>query len=385
MTFSAFAAGVAGTSLGLHALSTVLAAGRCRKGLPERAPPADLPPVSIVQPLCGVEPFSRQTLASIFALDYPEYEIIFCIADARDPIVPLVHRFIESHPEIPARLLVGEDRVSRNPKLNNVVKGWKAARHAWIAMADSNVLTPPDYLTRLVSRWRPHSGIVCSPPIGSQPENFAAHLECAFLNTYQARWQYAGESVGCGFAQGKTMLYRRDVIEAGGGIEALGVEIAEDAASTKLIRRAGLHAHLVDRPFAQPIGARRLRDVWMRQLRWARIRRESFTAPFILELVTTSVFTLLAAMIAAPEFDLSAIGGLWLAALIWYGSETGLAMAAGWPLSAWSPLAWLARDLMLPWLWVQGWMTGRVEWRGDPVSAMEEELAADAAGPLAQG
>jgi ceramide glucosyltransferase len=152
-----------------------------------------------------------------------------------------------------------------------------------------------------------------------------------------------------------------------------------------MIRRAGLHAHLVDRPFAQPIGHRRLRDVWKRQLRWARLRRESFTAHFTLELATTSVFTLLAAMIAAPEFDLSAIGGLWLAALIWYGSETGLAMAAGWPLSGWSPLAWLARDLMLPWLWVQGWMTGRVEWRGDPVSAMEEELAADAAGPLAQG
>ena len=83
-----------------------------------------------------------------------------------------------------------------------------------------------------------------------------AHLECAFLNTYQARWQYAAESVGHGFAQGKTMLYRRDVIEAAGGIEALGAETAEDAASTKLIRRQGLHVYLVDRPFAQPIGPR---------------------------------------------------------------------------------------------------------------------------------
>ena len=67
--------------------------------------------------------------------------------------------------------------------------------------------------------------------------------------------------LGFGFAQGKTMLWRRDVLEAGGGVEALGAEIAEDAASTKVVHRVGLRAHLVSRPFLQPIGARRLRDV----------------------------------------------------------------------------------------------------------------------------
>jgi ceramide glucosyltransferase len=385
MTISALAAGLVVTSLGLHVSSVALAAGRCRTGIPDRAPPPQLPPISIVQPLCGVEPYSRETLASIFAVDYPEYEIIFCIADAADPIAPLVRGFIAEHPEIPARLLVGADRVGVNPKLNNVVKGWKAARHPWIVMADSNVLMPPDYLTRLISRWRPESGIVCSPPIGSQPENFAAQIECAFLNTYQARWQYAGECIGFGFAQGKTMLYRRDVIEAGGGIEALGAEIAEDAASTKLIRRQGLHAHLVDRPFAQPIGPRRLRAVWMRQLRWSRLRRTTFPVCFTSEIITSSVFTLLAAAIAAPEFDLAASSAVLLAALVWYSSEAALAMAAGWPLGRWSLAAWLLRDLVLPWLWVQGWAGGQVEWRRAATSAGEEELASDAAEPLGQG
>ena len=235
MTISAFAAGFAATGLGLHVLSAVLAGGRCRKNLPERRPPAYLPPISIVQPLCGVEPYSRETLASIFALDYPEYEIVFCISPT--PRIRSPRSCVDSSmriPKFPRGCSSATIASAANPKLNNVVKGWKAARHAWIVMADSNVLMPPDYLTRLISRWRPDTGIVCSPPIGSRPENFVAHLECAFLNTYQARWQYAAESVGYGFAQGKTMLYRRDVIEAAGGIEALGVEIAEDAASTKL-------------------------------------------------------------------------------------------------------------------------------------------------------
>ena len=85
------------------------------------------------------------------------------------------------------------------------------------------------------------------------------------------------------------MLWRRDVLEAGGGIEALGAEIAEDAASTKLVHRAGLRAHLVDRPFQQPLGARALRDVWGRQVRWARLRRATFALYFAPEVLTSSL------------------------------------------------------------------------------------------------
>ena len=155
------------------------------------------------------------------------------------PIAPLVRGAIDANPHRPARLLIGDDRVSANPKLNNVVKGWKAARHDWVIIADSNVLMPSDYIQRLLARWGSDTGIVCSPPIGTRPEFFAADIECAFLNTYEARWQYAGDSSGYGFAQGKTMLWRREIIEAGGGIEALGAEIAEDAAATKLVNAQG--------------------------------------------------------------------------------------------------------------------------------------------------
>ena len=183
-------------------------------------------------------------------------------------------------------------------------------------IADSNVLMPSDYIQRLLARWRSDTGIVCAPPIGSRPETFAAEIECAFLNTYQARWQYAGESSGYGFAQGKTMLWRRETLEAGGGIEALGAEIAEDAAATKLIRAQGLNAHLVDRPFQQPLGQRRLRDVWSRQIRWARLRRATFPLFFAPEILTTSLLTLAAAAVGAPEFGVNIASGVAATAVV---------------------------------------------------------------------
>jgi ceramide glucosyltransferase len=376
MTGTQWAAAYCLIAVSIQMLSALIAIFRCAKRAAPMAPRAGAPAVSIVRPLCGIDPFARETLASTFELDYPAYEILFCLADGDDPVAPMVRRLMEAHPRIPARLLIGDDRPSSNPKLNNVVKGWKAAAHPWIVIADSNVLMPADYIQRLTARWRADTGIVCAPPIGAAPGSFAAEIECAFLNTYQARWQYTGETFGFGFAQGKTMLWRRPILEAGGGIEALGDEIAEDAAATKLIHKAGLHAHLVDAPFEQPLGPRRWREVWARQVRWARLRRATFPLHFAPELLTSGFFTLAAAFFGASEFGLDPLIALVTAALAWYGSEAALARAAGWRLSLWSLPAWIARDLALPWLWTQAWASDDFVWRGNAMSVAEDKTGA---------
>ena len=211
------------------------------------------------------------------------------------PVVPVIRRLIAEHPNVPARLLVGRDNVTSNPKLNNLIKGWRAARHDWVVMADSNVLMPPDYIDRLLSGWRADTGLLCAPPIGCMAQGFWAEVECAFLNTYQARWQYAADSVGLGFAQGKTMLWRRADLEKAGGIQALGAEIAEDAAATKVVRRAGRRVRLVDGAFGQPLGHRSARAVWQRQVRWAKLRRTTFPAFFLPEVLSGGFAPLLAA------------------------------------------------------------------------------------------
>jgi ceramide glucosyltransferase len=372
-TFAQFAAGYAIVATGLQGASVALAARKCRRPRHGYPAPAGAPAVSVVQPLCGVEAFSEATLEAAFALDYPEYELVLCIARPDDPAAPLARRAIERHPERKARLLFGDDRPSANPKLNNVVKGWKAARHAWIIIADSNVLMPPDYIQRMMASWRRGVGIVCAPPIGSSPESFAAEIECAFLNTYEARWQYAAEACGLGFAQGKSMLWRRDVLEAGGGIERLGDEIAEDAAATKLVRRAHLRPRLAVGPFDQPLGRRVWSEVWGRQARWARLRRATFPLFFAPELLTSGVLAIVAAIFGAAAFDFAPARFALAIALIWYGSEAALALLAGWRLAPATVLAFLLRDATLPWLWLQAWMIDDFEWRGHAMSTADEE------------
>ena len=270
----------------LHVASTALAMQRCRKREALLPPPKGAPPVSILRPLRGVDSTDELTLRSGFALDYPNFELIFCCADADDPAVALVNRLQAQHPAVKARLLIGNHAISANPKLNNLVKGWLAAGSDWIVFADSNVLMPRDYVQRLLAGWRHDTGILCSPPIGCNPQGFWAELECAFLNTYQARWQYAADSVGHGFAQGKTMLCAPARPRAGrrhpgaGRGDRRGRRRDQGRAPPGTARPSRRCA------FGQPLGERTARQVWERQMRWARLRRMSFPGCFAAEILT---------------------------------------------------------------------------------------------------
>ncbi|MCW1917740.1 glycosyltransferase [Rhodobacter sp. KR11] len=337
-----------------------------------RAPGADSgAPVTVLRPICGLENNLAETLESTFSAP-GAYEVIFCAADPADPAIALAQEIIARHPEVPARVLVGDDKISGNPKLNNLVKGWKAATHDLILMSDSNVLLPPDYLARLRGQMGPGVGLVSSPPIGIRPEGFAARLECAFLNTHQARWQMAGAALDQGFAQGKMLFWRRDVLERAGGIAALGTEMAEDVASTKVVRAAGLKVRLVGQFFEQPIGQRDFAVVWGRQIRWAKVRRMGFRALYVPEVLAGA---------ALPFVALLASGAFWALPgflLAWYLPEALLAARAGWPRQVEDIGAWVLRDALNPALWVLGWRGTSFEWRGN---AMDKSQVGGPVGP----
>lgn len=107
----------------VHVATSLSAAWRCRRAIEFRRSATQQAPVTIIRPLCGLDAFEEATLRSTFDLNYPQLEILLCCASATDPVVPLATRMIAEHPHVQARLLIGDDRVSDNPKLNNVIKG----------------------------------------------------------------------------------------------------------------------------------------------------------------------------------------------------------------------------------------------------------------------
>jgi len=319
-------------------LGICLAGWRLKRRDPENSLARQKPPVSIVVPLRGVESFTPLTLSRAFELDWPDYELLFCVADEFDPVIAQVRKAQSAFPSVSAQLLIGDDRISANPKLNNCVKGWLAARHEWVILA---------------------------------------HVECAFLNGAQGRWQYAAEAIGMGFAQGKSMLWNKPFLEDHGGIRALAAEIAEDAASTKLVRNAGRRVHLVSAPFEQPLGQRHAGEIWSRQARWARLRRVTFPQYFAPEILTGALPPLLFALTAAAMMDVNLLATALAVLVLIYGPELALTALNGWPISLHTLPAMIARDIIMPVIWTRSWIGSAVAWRGNvmTIGTAESTLA----------
>lgn len=372
MSITNSAAIIAAFLAGAQFVSVGLAAFRCRHPLNEAQAPDLAPGITLVRPLRGIEYSSRETLAASLVLTYPLHEVLFCVADAGDPIVQLVEDAISAHPNVDARLLIGADCIGANPKLNNMMKGWRQAKYPWTCFTDSNLLPPPDYLQRLVATWRPGTGAVSAPPAGSAPDGFWGEFECAFLNTFEARWQYAIDTLGLGFCQGKTLFLNRALL-AGRGLQALADEPAEDAAMTNIVREQGLRVRLVSPPFPQPIGARTLQDVWSRQVRWARLRRATFPLHYAPEIFLGFVPAGLALALAVQGNGWWIAGSLSTLFVAWFGSEAVLAALAGWPWTLSSLAASVLRDLLMPALWCAAWAGNRFTWHGAALSASDPQ------------
>lgn len=126
------------------------------------------PPITILKPLHGDEPLLEQALASVCAQDYPEYQVVFGVSDAADPALSVVTRLRARFPECDIAVVVDPARHGTNGKVGNLINMLPRAKHAVLAIANSDLHVQPDYLARLadalaepVPAWSPPSTPGC--------------------------------------------------------------------------------------------------------------------------------------------------------------------------------------------------------------------------------
>src|SRR6266851_3621130 len=107
-----------------------------------KLPPRDdsfAPPVSILKAVRGVDHDAYENFASYCRLDYPEYELVFAMADPHDPVISVIEKLQRNFPGRPIRFVTDVPRVGENNKVNSLCRLVKEACHDLVVMSDSDV------------------------------------------------------------------------------------------------------------------------------------------------------------------------------------------------------------------------------------------------------
>lgn len=337
-----------------------------RHGRAPAVPPQPLPPCAIVMPVKGASPFLAANVAALAALVPRPAEILIAVADPADPALALLAPVAARHPGLVA-VLTGEDAAFANPKLRNVAKAYRRAGAETILFLDDNVALDAALYRALLGALRPGVAAATAAPIGRDAAGLAAEIEAATCNGYLFRIEsflalFAGSA-----AFGNALAFRKCDLEAEGGLAALAAGPCEDNAASKALRRRG-RLVLVPLPVARRIGRRSWRDIWERHLRWTNCGKCHDPELFLIEPLAGGLcFVAIGAFALATAPGVSWLGGLGLAALLWYGAEAALTLACRWPMTWRTPLAWVLRDLLQPAVTVTALFVNRVRWRGEVI------------------
>jgi ceramide glucosyltransferase len=94
------------------------------------------------------------------------------------------------------------------------------------------------------------------------------------------------------------------------------------------------------------------------------IWRVQLPAAFLADFLGSAIPTAIAGAVAAPLIGLPPSVAFAASVVTWFGVEFSLSVAKDWPISFWSPLAFLAREFLTPALWLCAWVTRDVSWAG---------------------
>jgi hypothetical protein len=324
------------------------------------------PPCSIIVPVRGVSQFLAGNIEGLARLAPFRGEILLAVAERDDPALAVLAPIVARHPE-KMRLLIGEAPEIRNPKVRNLAKAYHAAREDIILFLDDTVEIDQAVHGELLAALKPGVAMVTVAPIARAAENFPARIEAASCNGYLFRLEMLFELFGMAAAFGHALAFRKADLEAEGGIHRLDEGPCDDNAITTALKRRG-RLTLLPISITRRIGKRTWAETYFRHLRWKNCSRAHEPIAFVFEPVAGGFcFNLLGAYVLSGVFGISPWAGLGFSALLWYGPEALIHIAAGWGLRLADIPAWVARDLAQPFLLLAAVFTGRVEWRGNAV------------------
>jgi ceramide glucosyltransferase len=316
--------------------------------------------ISVLKPLAGLDEGLEDNLRSYFEQDYEDFELLFAVRHGLDAAVSVVQRLMLEYPAIRSKLIVTGEPPYPHAKVFSLKCMFDQARHDLIVMADSDVRVGPDFCRSLADEFGDERlGLVTCPYRAVAGKSFWSRLEAVGMNTdFHAGLFTAVMMEGTKFAVGPTIVARRNVLLALGGIERVKDYLAEDYMLGRIAAEQGFVVRLSPYVVEHRIGSSGMRANFSHRLRWARSSRRSRPWGYVGQFFTHSLpVGLLAGIIHPQWWWLVAITAFLRAAAAWVVSDRILNAAIPWLLL---PL----QDAVGFIFWIAGFFGKSIHWRG---------------------
>jgi len=332
--------------------------------------PSFTPPVSILKPIRGVDFEAYENFASFCRLDYPEYEIVFAVAESDDPAIPVIERIQADFPGCPIRLIRGVAHTGTNNKVNSLCRLVHEARYEHVVMSDSDVRVEADYLKVVMAPFAdPKVGATTALYRCMTAGGIAASLEALGMCLDSAPGALVAQRLErkMQFAFGWTMATTKKHLAEIGGWESMVNHHSDDFELGNRIARRGYRVELVHKPVCMVFPRESIRQYLRHELRWSIGLKNVRPAGYLALVLTHGLpWSLFAAGVAA------ALG--WTAAGIAYVfAYLVLRFALAWTTAVWGlgdtgmgKKLWLIplRDAISFIIWVRALFSEEIKWRG---------------------
>jgi ceramide glucosyltransferase len=324
------------------------------------------PPISVLKPVRGLDLHAYENFASFCRQEYPEFEILFAVADRGDPVVPVVQELIANFPGRAIRLIVVAERLGPNSKVSNLCRLVREARHDLLVITDSDVRVESEYLHSVAEMFRDSKvGGVTALYRGSDNLQFGAAMDCVGSSAaFCGAALVARELEGIKFMMGSTMATTKRHLAEIGGFEALVDLHSDDYELGRRIAGRGYRIELLPEPVQMSFPSQTLRAYLRHELRWAIGIRNIRPGGHFGMLFTHGMPWAIAAACVAPS---TAVAAAYL------GAYLTLRFAMAWTVGVWGlrdPVLrrrfWLlpVRDLLSFFVWLASFAMNQIEWRG---------------------
>jgi ceramide glucosyltransferase len=332
-----------------------------------------LPAVSLLKPLCGLEPNLEANLGSFFRQQYPRFEIVFGARDASDPALDVVSAMRRRFPDVRVKIVTTGEPQRANAKVCSLMKMYAASCFDYLIISDSDVHVKPSYVREVIRPlMNPEVGLVTCLYRGVPTGGLWSRLEALGMSVEMTSGVLVANLLeGMKFALGPTMAIRRDVVDRIGGFGILADYCADDYVLGAAVHAVGKDVVLSDHVIEHVVINRLLHDSLQHQVRWMKSTRFSRVWGHVGSVLTFSMPFGLLGMLAAlwlhrPVLGLALLATAWLNRMV-------LSYAAGWAAvrdSRSFRFAWLypLRDLMGFGFWCASFFGRVIQWRGESYS-----------------